>query len=321
MKPPVRIGAIALLSGFGLVGIGQSPSECAENPTDDALARYAELTDTTILRAPGLPVIAESVTASLPAETNAAVWALKGALLERGVEMLPYRELFTLAVSSGWSNTPPAAQIDRIPAGHIGRSALPQVQGSNQEVIASGMIDFIHADGNQVLQLYSELTGKTLLRPPDIGRFQVKLRTQTPLNKAAAIYAMRAMFALRGLAVVLGGAKFEAILPIERAAAFKPHAPKLDPGDPPLDPKQIRDFRLAPATELVEYYAQLTGQQAVKESKRNDVEMIFKATTPLTKSEILYALRTLLAQEGLAVVQVDNKTLRLGRLDETDAVR
>lgn len=321
MKQAGKLVAIAVLSGLPILCNGQSPGKRAANFTDEALARYAELTDTTILRAPGLPLLAISVTSDLSAETNAAVTTLKSALLAQGIEMLPHRDLFTLAVPPGWTNTPPAAQLAQIPANDLERTPWPAA-GPTSEIMAPGMIDFINAECNQVLLLYAELAGKTLLRSGNLPNFQLKLKTQTSLSKSAAVYALRVMFALQGLAVAPDSEKFEQILPFKLAAEFVPRTPKSDPAEAVLAPNQIRDFRRSTATELLDYYAQLTDRAAVKESEREPSQkMIFKATTPLTKSEVLYALRAILGLEGLAIVQVDDKTIRLGLLDEAGALK
>src|SRR5262245_30515464 len=113
MKPSAKIVAIAVLSSLAIACTGQPARK--GNFTDEALARYAELSDTTILRSSSLPALTNSLTTEFPAETNAAAVNLKSALSAQGIELLPLHGLFTMAVRPDWSNTPSAALIAQLP--------------------------------------------------------------------------------------------------------------------------------------------------------------------------------------------------------------
>jgi general secretion pathway protein D len=70
------------------------------------------------------------------------------------------------------------------------------------------MIDFRNAPLDQVLQVYSELVNRTLLRPATLPAPQVTLRTQTQLTKAEAIQALDAVLGLNGITMINTGDKF-----------------------------------------------------------------------------------------------------------------
>ena len=75
--------------------------------------------------------------------------------------------------------------------------------------------DFQGVDVSQVLDIYAELVGRTLIRGP-VPAATIILQTQTPLTKSEAIEALQAVLALNGIAVVNIGDKFVKVLPAGR---------------------------------------------------------------------------------------------------------
>ena len=82
-----------------------------------------------------------------------------------------------------------------------------------EETIAPGMIDFRQADLNQVLDIYSLLVNRTILRPATLPAPTVTLKTQTLLTKKEAIQALDAVLALNGITMINVGEKFVKALP------------------------------------------------------------------------------------------------------------
>ena len=83
-------------------------------------------------------------------------------------------------------------------------------------MIPAGNINFQGVDVSQVLDVYAQLVGRTMLRaglPPA----QIILRTETPLTKTEAIQALQAVLALNGIALVNVGDKFVKVLPVDQA--------------------------------------------------------------------------------------------------------
>jgi general secretion pathway protein D len=81
------------------------------------------------------------------------------------------------------------------------------------ETIPPGMIDFRQADLNQVLDIYSSLVNRTILRPATLPAPTIVLKTQTLLTKKEAIQALDAVLALNGITMVNIGDKFVKALP------------------------------------------------------------------------------------------------------------
>jgi general secretion pathway protein D len=91
--------------------------------------------------------------------------------------------------------------------------ASPAADASGEEIIPAGNINFQSADVNQVLDVYSQLVGRTLLRPATLPGGPIVLKTLTPLTKTEAIEALQAVLAINGISVVNIGDKFVKVVP------------------------------------------------------------------------------------------------------------
>ena len=97
-------------------------------------------------------------------------------------------------------------------------AAAPVSPAQPEEMIPAGTINFQSADVNQVLDVYSQLVGRTLLRPATLPGGPIVLKTLTPLTKSEAIQALQAVLAINGVVVVNIGDKFVKVLPSDQAA-------------------------------------------------------------------------------------------------------
>ena len=87
----------------------------------------------------------------------------------------------------------------------------------DNQIIPPGLIDFQGVDVTQVLEVYAQLVGKTLLHA-QLPNSQIVLKTETPLTKAEAIQALQGVLALNGIAVIdVPGGKFVKVVPTEQA--------------------------------------------------------------------------------------------------------
>ena len=127
------------------------------------------------------------------------------------------------------AGTPSAVPAPAAPTGTIARApgpagppaALPAptlsppapAAAPAEETIAPGMIDFRQADLNQVLDIYSLLVNRTILRPATLPAPTVTLKTQTLLTKHEAIEALDAVLGMNGITMINMGDKFVKALP------------------------------------------------------------------------------------------------------------
>ena len=76
--------------------------------------------------------------------------------------------------------------------------------GAGKEAIVAGTIDFQNADLEQVLAIYQELSGRTVVRG-GLPRPQITLRSQTSLTRVEALQLLDTALAQNGITMVLSG--------------------------------------------------------------------------------------------------------------------
>ena len=86
--------------------------------------------------------------------------------------------------------------------------AATAAKAPDEEPLPEGMIDFRGADLNQVLDIYSMLVNRTLLRPATLPAPTIVLKTQGQLTMREGIQALEAVLALNGITMVAVGDKF-----------------------------------------------------------------------------------------------------------------
>jgi len=329
----LALALIVLLSGEP--AFAQSQSREHLTPLDEALELYQDFSGKTVLRSPSLPPLSEFNKPISSSDINGMRMVLENELLNKGIELVPLGEVIVMAVESGWKNSPTANYIATIkpPVSH----PVP-VSNDNktaEESIPPGTIDFRGADINQFLDLYATLRNRNVLRSAQINSSIFKLHTQTPFKRNDVIYLLEVLLALNGIASVEDGTNFLLVVQTSRITNLKLQAPQRSPNDPLLDPKTIPDFRYSHSfvpgkgfqargpgavNEMVAYYGELTGRTALSTDKVGSVPLIFRAQTLLTKPELLYALETTLALNGIAIIEVDENTIRAGYLHELKRV-
>jgi general secretion pathway protein D len=126
--------------------------------------------------------------------------------------------LLILAITASLlqAQVPPPA-FPGVPGAQPNPNAAAAQNNSDNQMIPPGLIDFQGVDVTQVLEVYAQLVGKTLLRA-NLPNAQIVLKTETPLTKAEAIQALQAVLALNGIAVLdVPGGKFVKVVPTEQA--------------------------------------------------------------------------------------------------------
>jgi general secretion pathway protein D len=82
-----------------------------------------------------------------------------------------------------------------------------------EEPLPQGMIDFRSADLTQVLEIYSTMVNRTILRPATLPAPTVTLTTRGQLTMREGIQALEAVLALNGITMINMGDKFVKAMP------------------------------------------------------------------------------------------------------------
>ncbi len=97
-------------------------------------------------------------------------------------------------------------------------------------MVPEKIINLQVAQIDQVLILYAELTGRTVLRPTALPAATVTLRNQQELTREEAIQALESVLGLNGITMINVGEKFVSAVPTQQAlqegAAFSREDPK-----------------------------------------------------------------------------------------------
>ena len=170
------------------------------------------------------------------------------------------------------------------------------------------------------------------------------MKTQCALTRGELVYALETVLALNRISTVDDGQAFVQIVPIQLLYQVNTNAPTAEPGTRLFDPKKVTsmgdwdtprpqtklerdlergrkaffDFlrlnttRNASMQRLLELYANLTDKKAEPSKDYESQPIWFHVTTPLSKSELLYAIETTFALNSLAITRVGEDAVRLG---------
>jgi len=90
-----------------------------------------------------------------------------------------------------------------------------------QTAMATGCINFQAVPLEQVLEIYSAMSGRTLIRGP-LPDVKLSLRTQTPLTKVQTLQTLDSVLAQNGIAMVLSGDRAVKAVPASQATSENP---------------------------------------------------------------------------------------------------
>jgi general secretion pathway protein D len=119
--------------------------------------------------------------------------------------------------ASAAPGTPAAATPAASPPAEPGASPATAAAQPPEKEIPAYDFNFEGVDVNQVLEVYAQLVGRTLLRAGLPGA-QIILKTESKLTKSEAIQALQAVLALNGISLVNIGDKFVKVLPSDQAS-------------------------------------------------------------------------------------------------------
>lgn len=167
-----------------------------------------------------------------------------------------------------------------------------------EEVFPPGLIKFQDADLNQVLDIYQELTGRTLLKSGTLPPAKISVKSQTPLTRSEAINALDTILAMNQIATTFQGTKF---IKVVAAAGAGQEAEKFN--DIPWE-------LLPEAAKVVTHIVQL------KNALPNDVQQVITPFSKLPNSIITVPSTSMLVLRDYA----ENVKRMLEMIDKVDVV-
>jgi hypothetical protein len=210
-------------------------------------------------------------------------------------------------------------------AGLLGFSAPAQTDERNKTAEAG--IRLREAPLQQALEVYAQIKGRTLLQHPLLRNFSVSLDSES----ATAATALEDLLRQHGIATISDGDKFVMVVPRSLTNSLTPHSKQIVPGpaegSKPLKGNEIfpRGTINFPGTDLhqvLQIYGALINRAPVFEpgfARGGRIHLV--TVTPLTKAEMIYALETLFAWNGVAVSTIDEKSFKVASVSAPKTTR
>jgi len=183
-----------------------------------------------------------------------------------------------------------------------------------------------------MLDLYSQFSGRTILRHPQLSVQNFTL-SAAPADPAEAATVLEKALAEREIVSIKDGDKFLMVVPKSEEKNVHPVSVELKQsvevstgkvaekgtkqGDSEIIPAGIIDFRKMDLANVAAVYAMLTNAEPDRENLRSihGEGIVFTTRTALNKSEAKYALDTLFAWQGFKTVRADDGTVRLEKIE------
>jgi len=194
-----------------------------------------------------------------------------------------------------------------------GTNAVEKFNFANRTNLPGGsgfgiMLD--RAEMDPVLRIYSEFTGRTLLRSPRLAATSFSLSASATNQAEVALLLEKALQA-KAITSIPDGDKFLMVVPDADAATVKPHssginAPAGNPDKSELIPVGEISFSNADLHQVAQIYAGFIGRKLEPNQHLPRTTRIinFRNQTPLTKEECIYGLDTLFRWQGLKVIPI-----------------
>ena len=172
-----------------------------------------------------------------------------------------------------------------------------------------------------VVMIYAELSKRLVLRSPRLPA--VRLDLDAPAGDTAqALPLLTAALAKRGIAAIPDGSKFVLLVPAIEAAMTKPRSDQIKPNTKSeLIPAGTVNFPGTDLGQVLQIYAELIGRKLDRRAPLPPTSsglVRFSNRIPVTREELVYALDTLFAWQGLKVVEADPGFVKPVPLHEGD---
>ena len=173
-------------------------------------------------------------------------------------------------------------------------------------------IELVDASVYSVLELYGQLSGKTLLYWPRLPTAGVSTGGSVASRKDT-IKILQTALEQRQIASVSDGEKFIMIVPVDQVNAVKPRAPRSDPKvEAEMPPGSIvfHGVMLADVYTIYAAFIQAKLDESGPLPKPVQPFIFLHTRSALSRDEALYALDTIFGWQGIKMVRGQTGTVR-----------
>lgn len=165
---------------------------------------------------------------------------------------------------------------------------------------------------DQALAIYGEAKGRALLRHPQLKEARMPFANGESREKMVS--TIEAHLFQQGITTMPLGEKFIMIVPV--ALTNDLPLPPI-PSDSSVTNRQksssgMLNFQNAPLAQVFAVFGALNQKLVVNASEMSSLpgQITFQSNIPLQRSEVVYALETLLVWNGIKIVPIDDKTCK-----------
>jgi hypothetical protein len=170
-----------------------------------------------------------------------------------------------------------------------------------------GTIQFEHTRLPDALHVYAQVTGRTLLKHPQLPNVSFTF-TAAATNNAEAAAALEKAFSAKGIATVMDGERFAMVVPEALALKVHPGSGDIKDADPASRTNDVH-FPNIDVNTFLNIYSSLAGKTFKSTANVGNPLLSFESQGKLTREEIIYGFDTVLKWNGIKVVPLDEKTL------------
>jgi hypothetical protein len=172
---------------------------------------------------------------------------------------------------------------------------------------------------------YASLTGKTVLRPATLPALPDSIGSDLPSDPTNAIAKIESALAEKGIIVLQDGPHFVRIAPKQGLypvtnPPFRGAELAAAKGQETL-PAGMIDFINADLSQVLPIYAMLSQRTILRSAVLPPTLIKLKTQSPLSQSEVLYAFATVLALNGICLVDDGKKFVQIVPFFQRDEVK
>ena len=256
------------------------------------------LSGRTVIREPALPETLINLETDANLTDEQAGQHLEQALAAAGIAMVAKGEKFVFAVRD--TQTDRLVSIPDPPA--VATAAPANATNEDQIVFQPGGLRLNDADTDQVLAIYQDLTGRTILRPNNLSVAKLTVGSQTALSRREAQWLLATLFQLGGIDFVLEGSKF--VFAIPASHPLRSHLPRFDEKAASIKagktvPPGALLCNWATTAQFLEIYASLTDRQpAPVPANTPSARFTLRSQSELSPAEAIFAMEAVALLNG-----------------------
>jgi hypothetical protein len=179
--------------------------------------------------------------------------------------------------------------------------------------LAGNWLHLQNAAFKDVIDLYSQLAGRTVLLHPAVDRASVSLEAEWPNQvpeKAEITDIITKCFNQRGASAILDGEQFLQLVPSNMSQAASSRSKELPAGVPESGATHLEGVEL---TTVVQIYAETSSRRRVGSEPVMGSVPYLNVSQTLSRPELLYVLETFLRWNDARIVLGDNNTFSIER--------